>query len=207
MTLFVTGTDTNIGKTLVSAWLTLHTGAAYYKPIQTGMSEGSDSAFVQNLSQAHIYPEAYTFQDPVSPHLAAHREHRTIDLHTIQSPPTHQVVVEGAGGVFVPLNEQGTTMMDLIFHINAPVLLVARGSLGTLNHTLLTVEALRSRSIPLLGIVMSGDDPLNNREALEHYGRVRVLAHIPTLTYSTMDDVRAQLWAIPCPDIITQHLQ
>lgn len=206
MALYVTGTDTDVGKTLVSAWLCLHTRAAYFKPIQTGSDQECDTPRVREIAHVDTYPEAYRYRDAVSPHRAAQIEKRPIHLHEIQVPPTHNVVIEGAGGVYVPLNET-QTMLDLMAVIKAPVILVARGSLGTINHTLLSLHALRAHNIPLCGVVMSGDDNLNNKAAIEHYGKVVVLAQIPTLQTDDLNLLRKQLLDIPCPDRIHHYLR
>lgn len=102
--IFITGTGTNIGKTLVSSWLCLHSRYAYFKPIQTGLGEGRDRDTVQQLSEALIYPEAYVYDSPVSPHYAAELENQTIDISSIQLPTHERLIVEGAGGVLVPIS-------------------------------------------------------------------------------------------------------
>jgi len=183
MNVFITGTDTNIGKTFISAWLCLHTGYDYFKPIQTGSIEGTDSAFVKNLANVKIHPENYLYKAPVSPHLAAQIENDNIDINRIQLPSTltgKGLIVEGAGGLLVPLNRQ-MLMIDLIQHFSVPVILVARSTLGTINHTLLSIEALRRRQIPLLGIIVNGEYNRPNCEAIEYYGNTTVLAEMPKL--------------------------
>lgn len=179
---FVTGTDTGIGKTLVSAWLTHHWRAEYWKPIQTGALEDSDSLTVAALAPAAlIHPPAHVYQLPASPHQAAGHEHAHITLDSLAPPATlGPLVIEGAGGVMVPLNEN-TLMIDFIARLAVPVVVVARSGLGTLNHSLLTLEALRRRHIPILGLVMNGPVHAANRQAIEHFGTVDVLAEIPPL--------------------------
>jgi dethiobiotin synthetase len=187
--LFITGTDTDVGKTIVSAWLTLHWQASYWKPIQSGLIQGSDSDTVTRLSQAYCFPEKWKLNAPLSPHQAAALEHRYIDLSAIRLPtparnPTHlpckRLVVEGAGGLLTPVN-QTACIADLILQLQLPVLLVARSSLGTINHTCLTIEALRARHAKLLGVIMVGAQNLANRAAIEHYGKTHVLAELPHL--------------------------
>ena len=195
MRLFVTGTDTNVGKTIISAWLCYNLKASYWKPIQSGIIEGFDSKTVSELSGAKIFPETYSLKAPLSPHLAASLEGIQIDLKKMTLPSTNQsLIVEGAGGVMVPLNEEHT-ILDLIAHLKIPTLVVARSSLGTINHTCLTLEALRSRSLPVLGIVMNGPYNADNKQAIEHFGKTKVLAEIEPLTSLT----KQSLTQIPFP--------
>lgn len=179
---FVTGTDTDIGKTLVSAWLTHFWRAEYWKPVQTGAAEGTDSETVARLvPEAVVHPSAYTFQAPLSPHEAARRERARIDLSALVLPATQgPLVVEGAGGVMVPLNELAL-MIDLMERLRLPAVVVARSALGTINHTLMTLEMLRRRHIPVLGVVMNGQKNPANRQAIEHFGGVPVLAELQPL--------------------------
>lgn len=178
--IFITGTDTDIGKTLVCSWLCLHTRYAYFKPIQTGLLEGRDSDTVAKRSNTLIYPEAYTFSAPVSPHLAAQLENTQIDISTIQLPTSERLIVEGAGGVLVPIDDK-TYMVDLMVQLDIPVILVASSRLGTINHTLLSLEALRVRKLSVLGVIMTGEHNQANKDAIEHSGQVRVLAEVPWL--------------------------
>ena len=180
MKIFMTGTDTHVGKTLISSWITLHTGFSYFKPIQTGLKEESDSCEVRKLSHAKIYPEIYAYQEPLSPHLAARMENDIIDIDKIILPQDDNLVIEGAGGVLVPINDT-YLMIDLIKKLEAPVILVARTTLGTINHTLLSLEALRSRNIPVLGVIMNGEKNLENSHAIEIYGHTTILAEFPKI--------------------------
>ena len=180
MQIFVTGTDTNVGKTVVCSWLCLQAGYDYFKPIQSGASEGRDSVLVSEYADAYVYPEAYCYQAAVSPHLAAAAEHEIIDCRSIQLPASNRLIIEGAGGVFVPINNN-TLMVDLIKQFDVPVLLVAASRLGMINHTLLSLEALRTRDINVLGVIVSGDVNHASNHAIETYGNVRVLAQLPHL--------------------------
>lgn len=179
---FVTGTDTGIGKTLVSAWLTHHWRADYWKPVQSGAVEDSDSGTIAALAPgARIHPPAYVLQAPLSPHEAAALENIRIDPDKLVLPKTDApLVVEGAGGLMVPLNESVLTVA-FVARLGLPVVLVARPGLGTINHTLLSIEALRHRSIPLLGVILCGGDNQPNRAAIEHFGGTRILAALPAL--------------------------
>lgn len=179
---FITGTDTDVGKTLVSAWLTQAWKADYWKPVQTGAADITDYGTVSKLvPEAVIHPSAYVFQAPLSPHEAARRERARIDLSALTPPSTNNIlVVEGAGGAMVPLNETALTV-DFMERLGLPALVVARSGLGTLNHTLMTLEVLRRRRIPILGVVMNGQRNPGNRQAIEHFGGVPVLAEIQPL--------------------------
>lgn len=183
MQTFITGTDTDVGKTIVSSWLCLHTGYSYFKPIQTGCILGKDSCKVGELTGTNVYKEAFVFKEPLSPHLAALRENRSIDISEIKLPQENNrpfLIVEGAGGVLAPINED-TFMVDLIKKFATPVILVARPTIGTINHTLLSLEALRARSISVLGVILNGPHDQDNFNAIEFYGKVQVLASIPKL--------------------------
>lgn len=180
MKVFITGTDTHVGKTLISSWLALHTGFPYFKPIQTGTKEGSDSVEVQKLSHTKIYPESYAYQEPLSPHLAAMLEKDTINVENITLPSSDNLIIEGAGGVLVPINDT-YLMVDLIKKLGAPVILVARTTLGTINHTLLSLEALRSRDIEVAGVIMNGEHNMHNSDSIASMGDVSVLAEFPKL--------------------------
>src|SRR5438552_12298962 len=138
--LFITGTDTNVGKTLLSALLVAALNRKYWKPIQTGSCEGTDRETVVKLAgipHERTFPESYIFDPPVSPHLAAREQGVTIDLQHIRRPaPDDPIIIEGAGGVFVPINDTDF-MLDLMRHFGAPIILASRTTLGTINHTLL----------------------------------------------------------------------
>lgn len=190
MKVFVTGTDTDAGKTVVSAWLCLHSGADYWKPIQSGHPPDRDADTVARLSGAQLHQERHLFRAALSPFDAARLENRRIELDDFRTPETSRpLVIEGAGGVLVPVNENAT-MLDLMQRLGAPVIVAARSGLGTINHTCLTLLALRSRGIPVLGVVLSG--PLNpgNREGIEHFGNVKVLAEIPPLEPLTRESLQ-----------------
>lgn len=181
---FVTGTDTDVGKTVVAAWLVARLGACYWKPVQAGIHPDTDSATVRRLSGAtpdRILPEAYVLAEPIAPHEAARRAGIAIDMAKLVPPPCDRVlVVEGAGGLMVPLDEE-SFVIDLARELELPLILVARSTLGTINHTLLSLEAIRRRSLPLAGVVVNGPETPHNRAAIERYGRVEVIAEIPWL--------------------------
>jgi dethiobiotin synthetase len=184
---FVTGTDTGVGKTVLSALLCVALDASYWKPIQTGTEVDSDSRTVAELARLapeKILQEAYQFAPAVSPHLAARLAGVRIDLAKIKLPVIAKdapLIVEGAGGVLVPINECDL-MVDLIRQLGLPVLLAARSSLGTINHTTLSLAALRNAGVEVAGVVMIGASNAENRAAIENYGKVRVVGEIPWLT-------------------------
>jgi dethiobiotin synthase len=188
--LFITGTDTDVGKTVASAAL-LHryrrsAALRYWKPIQTGIERDDDTAEVQRLSLCRddqVRKEGIRLEHPVSPHLAAKCNGMTIDLRqltgwTDSANNTEAWIVEGAGGVLVPVNDH-ETMADLMVMLGLPVVIAARSSLGTINHTLLTLAALRERSLRVAGAIMIGSPNCENRKAIEHYGSVPVLGEMP----------------------------
>jgi dethiobiotin synthetase len=175
--LFVTGTDTGVGKTVVSAALLVrYRGVAslrYWKPIQTGIEEDDDTRTVEALTgrpRAAVVEERVRLPRPLSPHLAARLNGRRIELDPLLAVAATQAssehwIVEGAGGILVPINES-TLMIDLIAALAVPSIVVARSTLGTINHTLLTLEALRTRGLPVAGVVMVGPRNADNREAI-----------------------------------------
>ena len=183
---FVTGTDTGVGKTVVSALLCAALDAIYWKPIQTGTREGTDRPTVMRLAglpRARTAPESYRFAPPVSPHLAARRAGVRIDLHKIKMPrigARENLIAEGAGGALVPINET-QLMTDLMRHLGLPVLLVTRTTLGTINHTLLSLAALRAARLDVRGVIMVGKANRENREAIERYGGATVVGVVPLL--------------------------
>ena len=160
MKLFITGISTDVGKTIASAIIVEALQADYWKPIQAGDLEHSDTHKVQSLvsnKQSQFHPNSYALQTPASPHLAAAKDGITIDLNQIQEPETtNHLVVEGAGGILVPLNDT-QSVVDLI-QSDYKVIVVSRHYLGSINHTLLTIEALQNRGIQVAGIIFSGDE-------------------------------------------------
>ncbi|WP_094585544.1 dethiobiotin synthase [Synechococcus sp. BO 8801] len=184
MRLVVCGTDTDVGKTVVSALLVQGLGATYWKPVQSGMEGGGDTGRVQQLlglPPERVVPEAYRLTAPVSPHWAAERDGLSIDPARLALPTGDgPLVVETAGGLLVPLRRNWLQIEQLAVW-GLPVLLVARSGLGTLNHTLLSLEALQRRSIPVLGLVLNGDPHPDNPRTLAALGGVPVLAELPPL--------------------------
>jgi dethiobiotin synthetase len=207
MKLVIAGTDTDVGKTVVSALVVQGLGAHYWKPVQSGLADGSDSERVRQLlglPDARILPEAYRLRAPVSPHWAAEQDGVRIDPAALALPAVAgPLVVECAGGLLVPLCRAGTLQIDQIARWALPVLLVARSGLGTLNHTLLSLEALRHRAIPVLGLVLNGPPHPDNPRTLEDLGGVPVLAQLPPLDPLTASALEAQWHASALPPKLT----
>ena len=181
---FVTGTDTDVGKTLVSSWLLTKLDASYWKPVQAGVMPETDSSVVRRLAEIEpdrILPEAYVLPEAIAPHEAARRAGIAIDMAKFVPPISDRLlVVEGAGGLMVPLTDTAC-VIDLATELHLPLVLVARSTLGTINHTLLSLEAIRRRGLPLAGVVINGPETPHNRAAIERYGQVEVIAEIPWL--------------------------
>lgn len=204
--LFVTGTDTDVGKSIVSALLTLGLGASYWKPVQSGPGPdgtAGDSAYIQSLTglpREHFLPARHRLSQPLSPHAAAAIDGIDIHLSDFVLPHHHHphLIVEGAGGLLVPLNQQDY-ILDLIRQLQLPVVLVARSSLGTINHTLLSIEQLRRAEVPLLGVVMNGPKNQGNREAIAHYGQVPILLELEPLKPLNPASMQAAFKAIAWP--------
>jgi dethiobiotin synthetase len=153
----VTGTDTGVGKTIFAAALTAALGGIYWKPVQAGLDSETDSQTVARLSGAPVLPEAWRLKLAASPHRAAAEEGVVIDPDALLLPATDRpLVVEGAGGLMVPLNER-TLYVDLFARWGMPLILCARTSLGTINHSLLSIAAIRARYLPLLGVAFIGE--------------------------------------------------
>jgi dethiobiotin synthetase len=190
---FVTGTDTDVGKTVVAAWLLAHLDAYYWKPVQAGRAPETDAETVRRLAEVaadRILPEVYCLDEPIAPHEAARRAGITIDMAKLVPPRTDwPLIVEGAGGLLVPLTDEAH-VIDLAAELHLPVILVARSTLGTINHSLLSLEALRRRGLPVAGVVISGPPTPHNRAAIERYGQVRVIAEIPRLETINRETLR-----------------
>ncbi|MCX7284083.1 MAG: dethiobiotin synthase [Novosphingobium sp.] len=179
----VTGTDTGIGKTVFAAALTGALGAHYWKPVQAGLDDGADRDTVATLSGVatnHVLPEAYRLNTPCSPHRAAELDGVAIDLANLALPPQRPLVVEGAGGALVPVT-RGTTYADVFAWWNLPVIVVARTALGTINHSLLTFEALRARGVAIHGVAFVGDGNEDSEATICAMGAVKRLGRLPML--------------------------
>ncbi|WP_213980861.1 dethiobiotin synthase [Sphingomonas sp. dw_22] len=184
----VTGTDTDIGKTIFAVALARALGATYWKPVQAGIEDGGDAATAARLG-VPILPEAYRLNTPCSPHRAAEIDGVTIDPDRLAIPDVPGLVIEGAGGVLVPITAE-LLFADLFARWGAPVVLVARTGLGTINHSLLSIEALRARGVEPLGIAFVGEPVEDSEATIARIGGVRRLGRLPRLdrvTPETLD--------------------
>ncbi|MEQ1886284.1 MAG: dethiobiotin synthase [Bryobacteraceae bacterium] len=205
--LFITGTDTNVGKTVLSAAV-IHRcrGVAplrYWKPVQTGISQDDDTAEVERLAAlaaGEVLKNGYRFADPVSPHLAAEREDNPVNVHRLnrmleEGGGTEETrwIIEGAGGILVPLN-RANTFAEFVSMQRIPAVIAARSGLGTINHTLLTLEALRSREIPVAGVVLIGEPNEDNAGIIGHMGKVPILGQMPR--FEPLTPQALEQWAL-----------
>jgi dethiobiotin synthetase len=195
--LIVTGTDTGIGKTVVSAMLTQALNGVYWKPIQAGNADGTDTRRVKQftgLGAEHFREERYLLTHPLSPHRAAELDGVEIDMAALPLPadlPENQwLVIEGAGGVLVPVTRH-VLQAEIFARWNAPVVLCARTALGTINHSLLSIEALRTRGISILGVVFVGDAMPDSEAIICELGKVTRLGRLPFLPDLNADALRA----------------
>ena len=187
MRLVVTGTDTDIGKTVFAAGLAQMLGARYWKPVQAGLP--GDSETVADLAGAEIVPEAYRLKLAASPHQAAAEEGVALDPDALV-PPEGPVVIEGAGGLMVPLTRT-TLFIDVFARWRLPVILCARTRLGTINHTLLSLEAIRTRNIPLQGVAFIGDANPESEAIIAEIGKVKRLGRLPVIDPLTPERLKA----------------
>lgn len=183
-TCIITGTDTSVGKTVFSAMLMLALNASYWKPVQSGVQGGVDTKDVQRMTQLPLerfFEERYVFSEPLSPHRAAEIDGVQLDTSALDIPHCESpLIIEGAGGLNVPLTR--TTLFSDIFALwKLPVILCARTGLGTINHTLLSIEALEKRDIKLHGIAFIGDENEDNMRTIEEFSGAKVLGRMPWL--------------------------
>ncbi|MGE3148241.1 MAG: dethiobiotin synthase [Pseudorhodoplanes sp.] len=190
----VSGTDTDVGKTIFAAALTAALDGFYWKPVQAGLEGETDSDIVRRLGGVppdRILPERYRLSLPASPHKAARADNILIDADALTPPATARpLVIEGAGGLLVPLTPY-TLQIDLFARWSLPVILCARTSLGTINHTLLSVESLRHRNVPLHGIAFIGDENTDSESIIIAMSGARRLGRLPKLATLTPETLRA----------------
>lgn len=180
---FVTGIGTGVGKTMVSAILCAGLKACYWKPIQAGLYPTTDTKTVQELSglnASFFLKEFKILQAPISPHAAAEQEGIRIELADLKIPDltTHPIVIEGAGGLLVPINYE-STFADLLKIWNIPVVVVVQHYLGSINHTLLTLECLFNRGIPIKGIILNGKENLQSERVISSYSGIEIIGKVP----------------------------
>ncbi len=178
--IFITGTDTNIGKTFISLMLCRLLKFDYFKPIQTGVkTDISDSSYVHQFG-VKTHQESYVFNEPISPNVAAEIESKEILIQDIKLPKKEKLIVEGAGGLFVPINKN-QKIIDIVAHFNIPVIVVSEDRLGTINHTLLTLEALKNKGVKTLGFIMNRykkSNIQNNIKTIEQHSGIDCIGKI-----------------------------
>ena len=202
-TYFISGTDTNVGKTIVSAVLATKLEAYYFKPIQCGLNKMNlkDSEVVKSLyNKAKILNELYFLKKPLSPFVAAKQEKKKIDVNKIlqfvKNFKTKKLVIEGAGGLNVPINSN-YLMSDLCQKLNIPLILVSRTKLGTINHTLMSLEVIKKKKINLLGIIFFGKKELETLETIKFFGKkilkknVKILGRLPVAKELSKNTIQA----------------
>lgn len=181
---FVTGIGTDVGKTVVSAILVEALKADYWKPIQSGDLHYSDTDKVREMvsnKKSKFHQSIYSFKEPASPHYSAQLENVVIDINKFTLPQTeNHLIVEGAGGLLVPLNENDL-LIDLIQKIDLEVILVVKNYLGSINHALLSIEALKSRKIPIKGIIFNGENVQASEEYILNYSKLPLLGRVNQL--------------------------
>lgn len=191
-TYFITGIGTGIGKTIISAILTEKLKADYWKPIQSGDLEISDSLFVKHLVSPDtiIHPESYRLSEPLSPHLSARLDGIEISLAAIKKPETNNnLIIEGAGGLMVPLNDT-ELILDLIKSLAVKVIVVSQNYLGSINHTLLTLEILKAHQIEIAGLIFNGEKNEESERYIQNYSQVKVLGRIPKMGIIDQDIIK-----------------
>ena len=195
--LIVTATDTDVGKTVVSAMLTLALDAIYWKPIQAGLADGTDREHIATLTalpEDRFRSERYVLREPLSPHRAAELDGVEIDLRQLELPadvPSGRwLIIEGAGGVLVPINPR-MLQIDLFACWHAPAVLCARTSLGTINHTLLSLEALKQRDIAVLGVIFVGEPMPDTERTIVEFGGTKSLGRLPPLPQLNANALKA----------------
>ncbi len=193
--IFITGIGTDIGKTVAAAILTEGLKADYWKPVQAGGLEDTDSDFVRRMitnDRSTVHPEAFRLNHPVSPHLAAAMDGIRIRLKDIRVPRTRNtLIIEGAGGLMVPLSEK-LLLIDLIERLKAEVIVVSRHYLGSINHTLLTLEMLKKRKLPICGVIFNGDENAATEKIILKISGVKSLGRIPPASRMNREFIRRQ---------------
>ena len=188
----ICGSDTDIGKTVISSFFVRGLNSFYWKPIQSGIDSETDSQAVERLAKikkTKIINEAYIFREPVSPHWAAEIDKKVINFKLLNLPSVNSsLIVETAGGLMVPIT-RNYLQIDQIKKWDIPVILVCKSGLGTLNHTLLSIEALKIRNIKILGLIINGEKHLDNPKTLTEFSNVPIIAEFPCLKKIDYNDL------------------
>ena len=191
----VTGIGTDIGKTVVSSILAEALKATYWKPVQAGDLDNSDSIKIKKWcsESVQVLPEAFRLSQPLSPHSAAEIDHLKITANELVLPQVDgNFILEGAGGIMVPFNQEGLLFVDLIPIWNIPVILVSRHYLGSINHTLLTADILQNRGIKIEGIIFVGDENTSTESIILSKTKLKLIARIPIAEEITSEFIKDQ---------------
>ena len=180
MRIFVTSIDTNIGKTVCSSILCAGLGYDYWKPVQCGDLDFSDSMKVKSYSPlTKVHAESFQLNAPMSPHEAAKLESMDISINDFKLPKSEEIIIEGAGGVMVPLNYKGNMIVELASLFEAKVIIVFKNYLGSINHTLLTIDKVKSVGLDVLGLLVVGDEVTSSERIIEDATQMNIIARIP----------------------------
>ena len=191
----IVGIHTGVGKTIASAVIAEALGADYWKPVQAGDLDNSDTIQVARLlsnGMARVHPEAHRLTEAMSPHAAAYMDKVEIDYKLFPFPKTERIlIVETAGGLHSPMTANAT-MADFVQHYDLPVILISNNYLGSINHTLMSVEVMKARGIKLLGIIMNGEQNNSSESFIEEYSGLPIIAHIPRFDQLTHEKITQQ---------------
>ena len=180
MRIFVTSIDTNVGKTVCSSILCAGLGYDYWKPVQCGDLDFSDSMKVKSYSPlTKVHAESFQLNAPISPHEAAKLENMDISINDFKLPKSEEIIIEGAGGVMVPLNYKGNMIVELASTFEAKVIIVFKNYLGSINHTLLTIDKVKSVGLDILGLLVVGDEVTSSERIIEDATQMNIIARIP----------------------------
>ena len=180
MRIFVTSIDTNVGKTVCSSILCAGLGYDYWKPVQCGDLDFSDSMKVKSYSPlTKVHAESFQLNAPMSPHEAAKLENMDISIKDFKLPKSEEIIIEGAGGVMVPLNYKGNMIVELASVFEAKVIIVFKNYLGSINHTLLTIDKVKSVGLDVLGLLVVGDEVISSERIIEDATQMNIIARIP----------------------------
>lgn len=180
MRIFVTSIDTNVGKTVCSSILCAGLGYDYWKPVQCGDLDFSDSMKVKSYSPlTKVHAESFQLNAPMSPHEAAKLENMDISINDFKLPKSEEIIIEGAGGVMVPLNYKGNMIVELASMFEAKVIIVFKNYLGSINHTLLTIDKVKSVGLDILGLLVVGDEVTSSERIIEDATQMSIIARIP----------------------------
>ena len=180
MRIFVTSIDTNVGKTVCSSILCAGLGYDYWKPVQCGDLDFSDSMKVKSYSPlTKVHAERFHLNAPMSPHEAAKLENMDISINDFKLPKSEEIIIEGAGGVMVPLNYKGNMIVELASMFKAKVIIVFKNYLGSINHTLLTIDKVKSVGLDILGLLVVGDEVTSSERIIEDATQMNIIARIP----------------------------